>query len=277
MRAGQDIIPIEKNRFPGAVAFVETFDTDDDDAEPANILSFESLRKAFVALQPVEGEFDGLIPEIPVSERPDYDIDTTIDIGTTIDMEDGGNMSIAAANPVVVQTRLESIIEAILFVGNQDNRPIRADEIIDKLRNVSAEEVEQTVIRLNEHYQERNSPYTIIFEGGGYGLVLRPEFEPVRANFYGKVRESRLSQQAIDTLAVVAYRQPITAEEIQDLRRQSCSVVLNQLVRRNLIKTSREIQDKKSIVRYQTTSRFLELCQIQSLDDIPRVDEWDYR
>jgi segregation and condensation protein B len=108
-------------------------------------------------------------------------------------------------------------------------------------------------------------------------MVLRPEFESVRANFYGKVRESRLPQPALDTLAIVAYRQPITAEEVQTLRRQPCSAILNQLVRRNLLQTSQEVQNKKSIVRYHTTPRFLEWCQIKSLDDLPRADELDYR
>ena len=108
-------------------------------------------------------------------------------------------------------------------------------------------------------------------------MVLRSEFEPVRANFYGKVRETRLSQQAIDTLAVVAYRQPITAEEIQSIRQQPCTAVLDQLVRRKLLQISREMQDNKRIFHYHTTPRFLELCRIQSLDDIPKADELDYR
>jgi len=290
MREGRETIPIDKNRFPGAVAFVETFDTDDDDAEPANILSFESLREAFVTLQTAETELSvEQEPEIP--ERPDYDydIDTTIGAigtisavstigGTTIDLEEEDRpLSPDIDNPVAINARLETIIEAVLFVGNRENRPLHADQIIEKLRNVSAEEVEQTIFRLNKQYQERNSPYTIISESGGYRMILRPEFEPIRANFYGKVRETRLSQQAIDTLAVVAYRQPVTAEEIQNIRQQPCSAVLDQLVRRKLLKISREIQDKKRIVRYHTTSRFLELCRIKSLDDIPRADELDYR
>jgi len=259
---------MDKNRFPGAVAFVETFDTDDD-AEPANILSFESLRNAFVTLQTVDTDLAESLPEV---ELPDYDLDTTIDL------DHEGRTSVAATEtPVVVNTRLESIVEAILFVGNQENRPLRADQMIEQLRNVTADEIEQTVIRLNKHFRKRNSPYTIHSEGGGYWMVLRPEFESVRVNFYGKVRESRLSQPAIDTLAIVAYRQPITAEEIQHIRRQPCSAILSQLVRRNLLQTSQEVQDNKSVVRYHTTPRFLELCQIKSLDDIPRVDELDYR
>lgn len=280
MRKGQNVIPMDKDRFPGAVAFVETFDTDDDATEPENILSFESLREAFGHLRTAEAEIDKEMPEIElpaeqnctITEQPDYEIDTTSD------GEDEDRLYPSKTEShVVVNARLESIVEAILFVGNQENRPLCVDRIIEKLRNVSAEEIDQTVALLNEHYRERNSPYTIIFERDGYRMILRPEFEPVRVNFYGKVREIRLSQQAIDTLAIVAYRQPITAEEVQCLRRQPCSAMLNQLVRRNLLKISREVQDKKSVLHYHTTTRFLDLCRIKSLDDLPRADEWDYR
>ena len=275
MRKGQNTIPIDINRFPDAVAFVETFD-DDNVAEPADILSFESLREAFVTLRSIETDFP--IEQNPViHEQPDYDIDIAID-DTVLDLENEDRLlSHDTDSPVVVNARLETIIEAVLFVGNRDNRPLCAGQIIEKLRNVSTEEVVQAVVRLNEHYRERNCPYTIISEREGYRLVLQPEFEQVRINFYGKAREARLSQQAIDTLAAVAYWQPITAEEIQSLRKQTCTTVLNQLVRRNLLSVSREVQGKKSVARYHTTPRFLELCQIKSLDDLPRMDELDYR
>jgi segregation and condensation protein B len=287
MKNGRDTIPIgtgktpeEKNRFPGAVAFVETFDTDDDPSESADILSFESLREAFATLQSSETELAKLIPEIELSadNKPDAPEQPEYDINDAADSDDENNVPTQAAEHlVVVGTRLETILEAMLFVGNRENHPLSAEQIAEKLRNVSAGEVDQAVVRLNELYQERNRPYIIISERGGYRMILRLEFEPVRTNFYGKIRETRLSQQAIDTLAVVAYRQPITAEEIQNIRQQSCSAVLQQLVRRNLLKISREIQNKKSVVRYHTTSRFLEVVQIKSLNDIPRADELDYR
>ena len=287
MQKRHDIIPIgnaqipdEKNRFPGAVAFVETLDMDDDVAEPADILSFELLRDAFATLQSAETELVKTIPEIELSaekkqetpEQPDYEMNDVIGLE-----EEGRLLSSDTENPVTVGIRLETIIEAMLFVGNRENRPLDTDLIAEKLRNVSTGEVDQAVILLNEQYKKRNCPYTIISEQNGYRMVLRSEFESVRTNFYGKIRETRLTQPVIDTLAIVAYRQPITAEEIQNIRKQPCSAVLNQLVRRNLLKISREIQDKKNIVRYHTTSRFLELFQIKSLDDIPKVEELDYR
>ena len=286
MQKGRDTIPIGtkasgmKNRIPGAVAFVENFDTDDDSESP-DILSFESLRKAFATLQNVETELAQTIPEIGLSaeqqpetsEQPDYEIDDD----TTESENYASPLSDSIENSATVSTRFEAIIEAMLFVGNRENRPLNAEQVAEKLRNVSAEDVDQAIARLNELYQERNRPYTIIPERNGYRMTLRSEFEAVRANFYGKVRGARLSQQAIDTLAVVAYRQPITAEEIQNIRRQPCSTVLNQLVRRNLLKISREMRDEQKVAFYHTTSRFLELFQIKSLDDIPKTDELDYR
>ena len=287
----QETIPIgtrtseEKKRFPGAVAYIETFDTEEDVSDPADILSFESLREAFVTLHSVETELAKTIPKIEPSaakttdplEQPDEEIcDNPIE-ANLIDAEDDDSPLPQNIESPVVATRLDTIIEAMLFVGNRDNHPVDADHIADKLRNVSAEEVDQAVVRLNEHYQERNCPYTILSESNGYRMILRSAFESIRTNFYGKNKGTRLSQQAIDTLAVVAYRQPITAEEIQTIRKRPCSAVLSLLVRRNLLKISHEIQDEKNIVRYHTTSRFLELFQIQSLDDIPRADELDYR
>jgi len=276
---GTKVLEEEKKRFPGTVAYLETFDTDDDASEPADILSFESLREAFATFRSAETELVKTIPEIELSaekkpelpEQPDYEMSDA-----SFDSEDYGSpLPKNTESPVTVGTRLETIIEAMLFVGNRENRPLYADQITEKLRNVSAEEVDQTVVRLNEHYQEQNCPYTIISDHSGYRMILRSEFESVRTNFYGKTRGIRLSQQAIDTLAVVAYRQPITADEIQNIRKRPCSAVLNQLVRRNLLKISREVRNEKNIVRYLTTLRFLELFQIKSLDDIPRVEELD--
>lgn len=273
-------IPDWKNRFPNAVDFVENFDTDEDDSESADILSFESLREAFASIRSSEMKLAQTIPEIEFSvertpeppEQPGYESDEAIGLENKTHFP-----SLKTEPPITVEIRFETIIEAMLFVGNRENRPLDANQIAEKLRNVSVDEVGQAVVHLNEHYQERGSPYTIISERGGYRMVLRSEFESVRNNFYGKIREPRLSPQAIDILAVVAYRQPISAEEIQNLRQQSSKVVLNQLVRRNLISMNCDMLNKKRIVHYCTTPRFLELFQIQSLDDIPKADELDYR
>ena len=96
----------------------------------------------------------------------------------------------------------------------------------------------------------------------------------MRDRFHGRIREARLSQAAIDVLAVVAYQQPLTAEQIGRLRGKPCSHVLSQLVHRGLLRIERK-PGKRRTVQYFTTDRFLDLFGLQTLADLPRSEELD--
>jgi len=166
-----------------------------------------------------------------------------------------------------------SILEALLFVGHPSNEPLTAQRAAELMRGVAAEEVAGLVETLNRRYQERGCPYHIISEGPGYRMALRAEWAAVRNRFQGRVREARLSQAAIDVLAIVAYRQPITAEEVNQLRGRPCNHVLAQLVHRRLLRVERESSTR--LVRYRTTDRFLNVFGLESLNDLPRSDDVD--
>ena len=140
------------------------------------------------------------------------------------------------------------------------------------MRGVSPDEVAGLVEGLNRRYRERGCPYHIISEGAGYRMALRPELGAVRNRFYGRVREARLSQAAIDVLAIVAYRQPITAEEVNQLRGRQCNHVLAQLVHRRLLCVERDTSSPR-LARYRTTERFLNVFGLESLNDLPRSDD----
>ena len=103
-------------------------------------------------------------------------------------------------------------------------------------------------------------------------MALRREFHSLRNRFYGRVREARLSQAAIDVLALVAYQQPMTAEQIHRLRGRPSRHVLAHLVRRGLLRIERP-DPKRRTPHYFTTDRFLRLFNLQSLDDLPRSEE----
>ena len=108
-----------------------------------------------------------------------------------------------------------------------------------------------------------------------YRLRIRDEFEYLRENFYGRVREAQLSQLAIDVLAVVAYNQPIAREDINRLLDTGLdtSRVINQLVRRDLLERQTNKDASKSRRReYVTTPRFLQLFNLESVDDLPKTD-----
>ncbi len=165
-----------------------------------------------------------------------------------------------------------SIFEAMLFVGDASNRPLSASRVAELMRGVEPEEIPELVRELNAKYRENNCPYEIHGEEGGYRLRLRERFRSVRERFYGKVRQTRLSQAAVDTLAIVAYRQPLTAEAISKLRERPSGGILNQLVRRQLLRIERSGPNSKRAV-YYTTQRFLDLFGLESLADLPQTEE----
>ena len=165
-----------------------------------------------------------------------------------------------------------TILEAMLFMGNRENEPLTSIRAAELMRGVSPGEIAALVAELNHRYASNGRPYHIISEGAGYRISLRRAFYPVRNKFYGRVREARLSQAAVDVLAIVAYRQPITAQEVNRLRNTPSGHLLTQLVRRQLLQIDRP-PGKSRPVSYLTTGRFLGLFGLESLDDLPQSEE----
>jgi len=174
----------------------------------------------------------------------------------------------------VLEVSPRSILEAMLFVGNSDNASLSSRQVAARMRGVSPREIDELVRDLNRIYTEEGTAYHIVSEGAGYRLILREEFNGLRERFFGRIRNARLSQAAVDILAIVAYNQPITSEEIDKLRSRSSTGLLSQLVRRELLCFDRS--DGNSHNReYSTTDRFLRLFRLDSLGDLPQVQEPD--
>lgn len=171
-----------------------------------------------------------------------------------------------------------SILEAMLFVGDRDNKPLSLEKARELMRNVSETEALEALADLNERYFRNGSPYRIVRCGDdGFRLALLPEFNDFAARISGgKTKEFKLSQLAIDVLALIAYKQPITLDEILEVRNNAGSV-LAQLVKRELISLEKRTVEKKKVAVYQTTPRFLKIFGLESLDDLPIVGDVDYR
>ena len=103
---------------------------------------------------------------------------------------------------------------------------------------------------------------------------MREQFLPLRDKMYGRIRQARLSQAAIDVLSIVAYNQPISRADVDQLRGKPSSPVLRQLVRRRLLRIDWPEQSPRCHL-YRTTDRFLDLFGLESLDDIPQSQEMD--
>ncbi|MBX7165228.1 MAG: SMC-Scp complex subunit ScpB [Pirellulales bacterium] len=170
----------------------------------------------------------------------------------------------------------QGLVEAMLFVGDPSGLPLSSDRMAALLRGVEAAEVDALVEQLNRRYETSGCPYEIITTGGGFRLALRPEFDKLRDRFLGRTRAARLSQAAIEVLAAVAYNQPLTAEQVNQLRGTPSGPILAQLVRRQLLSVERT-DTKPRVTTYSTTPRFLALFGLQSLDDLPRSEEVNQR
>ncbi len=162
-----------------------------------------------------------------------------------------------------------TILEAMLFVGVPGNVPLTSRQVARLMRGVRPTEIDLMVRQLNATYAARNCPYEIVAEGPGYRLRLRDDYARLRDRFYGKSRQAKLSQAAIEVLAIVAYGQPLTAHEINARRGTPSGPILSQLVRRELLSLTRPPK-ASGPGRYRTTDRFLELFSLETLDDLPR-------
>lgn len=177
-----------------------------------------------------------------------------------------------ADEPLDGEVSPRAILEAMLFVGHPNNEPLTSREVASLMRGVTAEEVDALVQELNASYAAEGCPYRVRSVGAGYLLLVEPEFAPLRDKYFGRVREARLSQAAVDVLAVVAYNQPLTRERVDELRGRPSGAVLAQLVRRQLLRIERSEQ-RPRVSRYRTTDRFLDLFGLDSLRDLPKSEE----
>ena len=158
--------------------------------------------------------------------------------------------------------------------GTPATDALTAQEMASHIRDVTPEEVEAIVGELNAIYRSEGTPYEIDRDTHGYRMQLRKNFAQMRSQFLGPVRAAKLAPAAMEVLSIVAYRQPVTSDQIRQIRGVSCSALLNQLVRRELLNLQRPADSPRKPI-YRTTERFNRLFRLKSLQDLPRSEDLD--
>jgi len=231
--------------------------------ETAANLSVDQLSQAFAQLMGERQEDVSTSQAATIEESEATDAAETAEPPVSVALDEDPS---ALVSP-------ESIVEAMLFIGHPENRPLSSRMMAGYLRGVSPQEVDEIIVELNAAYRRQGAPYEIISEDHGYRMGLRAEFHRLRDTFLGRVREARLTQAAIDILAVVAYHQPITQDKVDALRGQPSGATLSQLVRRQLLQVE-HTTDKPRKKLYRTTDRFLDLMGLDSLEDLPSQEDF---
>jgi segregation and condensation protein B len=159
------------------------------------------------------------------------------------------------------------IVEALLFVGGWPLTPERTREIV---RNLQPDQFAKIIDDLNRDYRRQGRPYVVQTSDEGCTLTLKPQFRAVKERLAGSPREARMTPHALDVLSLVAYRQPVTRADIDDLRGTDSRNQLQQLVRLGLIAVTQTAEGEAA---FSTTARFLELFGLTDLADLPRTGD----
>lgn len=164
-----------------------------------------------------------------------------------------------------------ALCEAILFL---ESEPITTKSLSNKAQ-LSEEVVEKCLENLKEKYSAANSGIELSMITGGWCLTPKKEYWEVLKEFYGSKREGKLSKSAMETLSIIAYSQPITRAEIEQLRGVGVDNMIRLLIERNLIKEvgKKEVPGRPTL--FGTTKEFLKLFHLNSISELPKLDEDD--
>jgi len=168
-----------------------------------------------------------------------------------------------------VSARLESTIEALLFLSAE---PVGADALADAT-GAELHEVVSALERLREHYEFERRGLIVRELAGGFTLCTHPDAEPAARRLFAKPRTPPLNAAQAETLAIIAYLQPVSRPEIARIRGVNAESATATLLERGMIEESGRSQF--GAVLYRTSELFLRLFGLRSVDELPDVGEFD--
>ncbi|MBK8230535.1 MAG: SMC-Scp complex subunit ScpB [Candidatus Eisenbacteria bacterium] len=166
---------------------------------------------------------------------------------------------------------LEAILEAVLFATD---KPITIEQMQFALPEVDPSAIEGGLRALELRYQQAEGGFRLYQIAGGYQLRTAPDLHAYVERFLVGKRRARLSRAALETLAAVAYRQPITRGELEELRGVDCGQVLHTLMERNLVAVAGRSEALGRPLLYGTTDDFLTYFGLTALADLPSLEEF---
>jgi segregation and condensation protein B len=166
-------------------------------------------------------------------------------------------------------TEPHDVLEALLFASDA---PVEAALIQEVLELPSADAARALVQDLRTRFQDQDRVLQIIEAGGGFRLVTRPEVAPWLVKLARSKTKSRLSRPALETLAIIAYRQPVSRPEVDAARGVNSEGVLDNLLERRLVRIAGRKDSAGRPFLYETTREFLVAFGLRDLGDLPKVD-----
>jgi len=171
----------------------------------------------------------------------------------------------------VSDNNTKSVIEALLFASE---KPVMVEQIKKALDNLDHEEIKRLIIELKSDYENSGRGMRIVEIANGYQMITFPGFATFLRRMYRERQAEKLSRPALETLAIIAYKQPLTRTEIESLRNVNVDGVMKSLTDKFLIRiTGRKKVAGRPFV-YGTTRQFLEHFGLKSLDELPKMENF---
>jgi segregation and condensation protein B len=167
-------------------------------------------------------------------------------------------------------TELRAALEAILFLSSD---PTRVDDLAESLGE-DKDAVQAQLEEIKRIFDEHLGGFTLEQAAGGWRLTTRAEHDSVLKKYFAKKGENRLSIAALETLAIVAYRQPITAPEVSEIRGVNSTGVIRTLLERRMVRVAGRKNVVGSPFLYRSTKDFLVHFGLNDIRDLPRLEEF---
>ena len=169
------------------------------------------------------------------------------------------------------EDNLKAVIEALLFASEQ---PLTLEKIKEVLGNFQTPEIRKLLEELGQEYEKSNRGIRIAQVAGGFQLITSPGLATFLKKLYKGRRVERLSKQALETLAIIAYKQPVDKLEIGSIRNVNIDGVVKSLIDKDLIRIAGRKKSPGRPFLFGTTRKFLEYFGLKSLEELPRVENF---
>jgi segregation and condensation protein B len=170
-----------------------------------------------------------------------------------------------------ISNGVKSVIEALLFASD---KPLTIEQVRKVLDNLEASEIRAILEELRAEYERSNRGIRISEIAGGFQMITATEFASFLKKLFRERHADKLSKPALETLAIIAYKQPVTKFEIESLRNVNVDGVINNLLDKNLVRISGRKKAPGRPYVFGTTKQFLECFGLKSLEELPKMEEF---
>jgi len=201
-------------------------------------------------------------------EMPNESVEENLEPAPDGELRDGEVEEVDDATAATVATDVDLPLLEALLMGT--HHPLTAGRLAELMDLPGTKLVRAAIRKLNEEYEQTGRSFRIEQIAGGYQILSLPKFGEALQRLHQKEIDAKLTKAALETLAIIAYKQPILRADIEAIRGVACGETIRSLMEKHLVKIAGRAEEPGRPILYGTTKRFLELFGLNSIKDLPQ-------